>query len=112
MKRKVIVVLCIMAITIAISACGRKNKFDNSVEEVVTEAETGVADEAVEEISESDAAMIKYEAFLAGDEKVYVDKYDFVKRTEDGDYDYFGDYKCMTIEEFFKKVVVPEEDCA
>ena len=98
-----------MAITIAISACGKKNKFDNSVEEVVTEAETGVADEAVEEISESDAAMIKYEAFLAGDEKVYVDKYDFVKRTEDGDYDYFGDYKCMTIEEFFKKVVDTEK---
>lgn len=105
MKRKTIVVLCMMAITIAISACGKKNKVDNPVEEVVTEAETGVADEAVEEISESDVAMIKYEAFLAGDEKVYVDKYDFVKRTEDGDYDYFGDYKCMTIEEFFKKVV-------
>ena len=52
MKRKAIVVLCIMAITIAISACGKKNKFDNSVEEVVTEAETGVADEAVEEISD------------------------------------------------------------
>lgn len=109
MKRKAIVVLCIMAITIAVSACEKKNKVDNPVEEVATEAETGVADEAVEEISESDAAMIKYEAFIAGDEKVYVDKYDFIKRSEDGDYTYFGDYNCMTIEEFFKQVVEIEK---
>ena len=40
---------------------------------------------------------------------VYVDKYDYVKRTEDGDYSYFGDYSCMTIEEFYRQVVKTEK---
>lgn len=109
MKRKTIVVLCMMTITIAISACGKKNIVDSPVEEVVTEVEEDKADEVVEKLNEADESGLKFEAFIAGDEKVYVDKYDFIKRSEDGDYTYFGDYNCMTIEEFFKQVVEIEK---
>lgn len=118
MRKNIIIVICMVAITFAISACGKKEKVENQVEEVATEAEAEavskeqvveeVAEEVLEETDEADVAMLKYEAFLAGDEKVYVDKYDYIKRTEDGDYNYFGDYSCMTIEEFFKQVVVTE----
>lgn len=115
MKRKTISAVCMVALATIISACGAKDSAENSVEEVVTQAENDdeiIADEvveAVEELNEADAAKLKYEAFLAGEEKVYVDKYDYVKRTEDGDYSYFGDYSCMTIEEFFKQVVDTEK---
>lgn len=115
MKRKTISAVCMVALATIISACGAKDSAENSVEEVVTQAENDdeiIVDEvveAVEELNEADAAKLKYEAFLAGEEKVYVDKYDYVKRTEDGDYSYFGDYSCMTIEEFFKQVVDTEK---
>ena len=59
-----------MAITIAISACGKKNKVDNPVEEVATEVEEDKADEVVEKLSEADESRLKFEAFIAGDEKV------------------------------------------
>ena len=80
MKRKTILVLCMIAITIAVSACGKKDKAENQVKEVTTEVEEAnkeeEADVAVEDVNEYDVAISKYEAFLAGDEKVYVDKYD------------------------------------
>lgn len=117
MKRKNIFVICIIVLTVLVSGCGKKNKVENPVEEVIAEAEADkeetvvheTVDEAIGEANETDKAMLKYEAFLAGEEKVYVDKYDFLKISEDGEYSYFGDYSCMTIEEFFKQVIETEK---
>lgn len=67
------------------------------------------ASAAVEELTEADLAMGKFESFLGGEEKVYVDKYEFVKHSEDGEYNYFGEYTGMTIEEFFQQVVKIEK---
>lgn len=113
MRRKTISVICIIAIAIAISACGKKNKDENPVEEVTVEEETAAEETAVEvaveEMNEADAAMLKYEAFLAGDEKVYIDKYEFKSRVEDGEpFDYFSDKNGYLIADFFKQVVETE----
>lgn len=102
-----------MAITIAISACGKKNKVDNPVEEATTVAE--VADEidaeeaAEEDASEAETARIMYEAFLAGNEKVYINKYEFKARVEDDDpFDYFDDKDGYLIADFFRQVIETE----
>lgn len=80
MKRKTILVLCMIAITITISAYGKKDKAENQAQEAITKAEEAnkeeIVEETVEDVSEADTASFKYESFLAGDEKVYVDKYD------------------------------------
>lgn len=101
MRRKTIFVSCILALTVLMSACGTKKNTEKSMEEATSEA--------IEEIKEEDAATLRFESFLAGEEKVYVDKYEFVKHSEDGDYPYFGEYTCMTIEEFFRQVVEIEK---
>lgn len=97
----------------ALSACGVKESTEKIVEETASEAEVGNSeistDEVIEEVNEADMATLKYEAFLTGDEKLYTDKYDYVKRSEDGDFNYFGEYDGMTIEEFFKQVVEIEK---
>lgn len=110
MKRKTLSSILIIALAVCISACGAKKDIQSIEEETVTETETNeVVAQADEEINEADEATKKFEAFLAGEEKVYVDKYDYIKRSEDGDYTYFGDYQCMTKDEFFKQVVETEK---
>ncbi len=65
-----------MALSFAISACGAKDNVDSLEKNIANETKTSdsllTVDEATEEISESDAAILKYEAFLAGEEKVYI----------------------------------------
>lgn len=113
MKRKTLSVICIMAFMMIISACGSKKNAEEPTENAAVEAEKdddkSAAEDVAEEMSEADAAMLLFEAFLAGDEKVYADRYEYVKRSEDGDFDYFGDYDGMTIEEFFHQVVETEK---
>lgn len=101
MRRKTIFVSCILALTVLMSACGTKKNTEKSMEEATSEA--------IEEIKEEDAATLRFESFLAGEEKVYVDKYEFVKHSEDGEYNYFGEYEGMTIEQFFRQVVEIEK---
>lgn len=107
MRRKNILAICVMALTITLSACGTKNTVEDSVEKAIPEVSDDVG--VVEEVKEADAAMRGFEAFLAGEEKVYVDKYEFIKKSEDGEYNYFGDCTCMNIEEFFKQVMDTEK---
>lgn len=118
MKRKTIVVLCMMVMTLAISACGKKNKVEPPVEEVSTEkdiTDTKTATEETsapamaEEVNEADVAMQKYEAFLAGDEKVCINKYEFKARVEDDDpFDYFSDKNGYLVADFFRQVIETE----
>ena len=120
MKKRLLTILLSGALIISLSACGKKNSSEHIEEQDVKTVSEDAYDEAsaakepeeveeVEEISEDKIAKAMLESFIDGNEKVYVDKYDFIKRSEDGDYTYFGDYNCMTIEEFFKQVVEIEK---
>ena len=119
MKKRLLTILLSGALIISLSACGKKNSSEHIEEQDVKTVSEDSYEEAaveepeeveeVEEISEDKIAKAMLESFIDGNEKVYVDKYDFIKRSEDGDYTYFGDYNCMTIEEFFKQVVEIEK---
>lgn len=101
MGKKTVWLIGILVLAVLSSACGTKKNRDTLVEEG--------ASAAVEELTEADLAMGKFESFLGGEEKVYVDKYEFVKHSEDGEYNYFGEYEGMTIEQFFRQVVEIEK---
>lgn len=101
-----------MAITIVSSGCGKKNIVEEPVEEVAIEVEEDgdeMVAEVVEEINEADKTMLKYEAFLAGDEKVYINKYEFNARVEDDEpFAYFNNTNGYLIADFFKQVIETE----
>lgn len=78
MKKKVLLVLLTASVIATVTGCGKKNKKNESENQPVaetvqeTETKTEEVEDTVEEVVDPKAI---YEAFIAGDEPVYLDKF-------------------------------------
>lgn len=118
--------MLVITVLICFSFCGCGKKNDNSVEkysqnqtqeetkaEVTTKESEATKEETVSPTEAvEDNSKELYDAFLAGTEKVYTDKYEFIHHNQEGEpFLYYGENNDgYTIEDFFAKVIEVEDN--